>query len=228
MRILLIEDEPELARLVRDHLARLAFAVDLAGSIEDAEAMLASTRYDAIMLDRGLPDGDGIDLVRRLRAGGDDVPVLAATARDQVCDRIDGLDLGVDDYLVKPYDLLELTARLRALLRRPGKALGTVQTVGNVVMDTVRGCVEIDRRPIPMARRQFALLETLMRSTGRVVSRAAIEASLYGIDDEIESNALEANVSRLRRLLSESNASPAIHTVRGVGYILAEDKAGRG
>jgi DNA-binding response OmpR family regulator len=224
MRILVVEDEAELAGLVRDHLVKMSFAVDVAASVDEAEASLSTCRYDAIALDLGLPDGDGLGLVRRLRGRGDGTPVLAATARDQVTDRIHGLDLGLDDYLVKPYDLRELTARLRALLRRPGKALGAVQTAGNVVLDTVRATVEIGGRPVLMARRQLALLETLMRSAGRVVSRSAIDDSLYGIDDLVESNALDANVSRLRRVLAESGASLTIHTVRGVGYMLAEGK----
>ncbi|TAN49121.1 MAG: response regulator transcription factor [Rhodospirillales bacterium] len=224
MRILVIEDEPELAQLVRNHLDRLAFAVDLAASLDVAEGLLSTCRYDAIVLDRGLPDGDGLGLLRKMRANGDSTPVLAATARDQVIDRVQGLDLGVDDYLVKPYDLRELTARLRALLRRPGKALGTVLHAGNITLDTIRATVEIAEQPTVFARRQFVLLETLMRSCGRVVSRSVIEESLYGIDDLVESNALEANVSRLRRVLADMGATVAIHTVRGVGYMLAEEK----
>jgi len=224
MRILVMEDEPELGRLVRSHLTGLGFAIDLVSTIEDGEALLASTNYDAIVLDRGLPDGDGLDLIRHLRARSLDVPVLTATARDRVTERILGLDLGVDDYLVKPYDLRELSARLRALLRRPGRALGSVLTAANLVLDTVHSAVEVGGRPLPMARRQLVLLETLMRSAGRVVSRSALEAALYGIDDQIESNALEANVSRLRRILSDSMATASIHTVRGVGYMLAETR----
>lgn len=225
MRVLLVEDEPELARLVREHLDHLGFAVDLATCRNDAEELLAVCRYDAVILDRGLPDGDGLAVLRRLRAAGDSTPVLAATAHDQIVDRVYGLDLGVDDYLVKPYDLRELAARLRALLRRPGRALGSVLQAGNVTLDTVHGTVEVARQPMVLARRQLVLLETLMRSAGRVVSRSLIEDSLYGIDDLVESNALEANVSRLRRGLAETGASVAIHTVRGVGYMLAEERA---
>lgn len=222
VRVLVIEDEPSLARLVRDHLCRQAFAVDMAGTIEEGEALLRVCRYDAVVLDRGLPDGDGLDLVKRLRAAGNLVPVLAATARDEIAERVGGLDLGLDDYLVKPYDLLELTARLRALLRRPGRALGVVLSAGNVVLDTVLASVEIAGRPVPMARRQLVLLETLMRSAGRVVARSVIEERIYGIDDLVDANALDANVSRLRRLLADTGAGATIHTVRGVGYMLAE------
>ena len=224
MHILVVEDEPHLAELVRAHLSKIPYAVDLAGNLDEGTALLKASRYDAVVLDRGLPDGDGLELLRLLRSKGDMTPVLAATARDQLTDRIHGLDLGMDDYLVKPYDLGELTARLRALLRRSGKALGAVQTAGNIVLDTVQGSAEVGGKPVTLARRQLMLLETLMRSTGRVVSRTAIEASLYRIDDLIDSNALEANVSRLRRILLDSGATVAINTVRGVGYMLSEDK----
>ncbi|CAA6604007.1 DNA-binding response regulator in two-component regulatory system with QseC [Rhodospirillaceae bacterium LM-1] len=225
MRILVVEDEPHLAELVRDHLSRVPFAVDLACCLDEGMSLLAANRYDAIVLDRGLPDGDGIELLRLLRVKGDATPVLAATARDQITDRIHGLDLGMDDYLVKPYDLGELTARLKALLRRAGQTLGGVQTAGNVTLDTVRGSAEVEGRPVALARRQLMLLETLMRSAGRVVSRQHIEDSLYGIDDLIDSNALEANISRLRKMLADQHASVTIHTVRGVGYMLSEDKS---
>jgi two-component system response regulator QseB len=224
MHILVVEDEPHLAELVRAHLSKIPFAVDLAASVDEGTALLRASRYDAVVLDRGLPDGDGIELMRLLRAKGDMTPVLAATARDQLTDRIHGLDLGMDDYMVKPYDLGELTARLRALLRRSGKALGALLNVGNIALDTVQGSAEVAGKPVTLARRQLMLLETLMRSAGRVVSRPAIEASLYRIDDLIDSNALEANVSRLRRILQDSGATVSISTVRGVGYMLAEDK----
>ena len=225
MRILIVEDEPHLAELVRDHLSKVPFAVDLAVCLDEGVSLLAANRYDAIVLDRGLPDGDGIELLRLLRAKGDATPVLAATARDQITDRIHGLDLGMDDYLVKPYDLGELTARLKALLRRSGQALGGVQTAGNVTLDTVRGSAEVEGRPVTLARRQLMLLESLMRSAGRVVSRQHIEDNLYGIDDLIDSNALEANISRLRKILADHRAKVTIHTVRGVGYMLSEDKS---
>lgn len=225
MRILIVEDEPHLAELVKEHLTRQSFAVDVAATLEDGLALLDANRYDAIILDRGLPDGDGLVLLRILRSRGDAVPVLAATARDQITDRIHGLDLGMDDYLAKPYDLGEMTARLKALLRRSGNSLGTVQSVGNVSLNTVRRSAEVCGQPLFLARRQLMLLETLMQASGRVVSRQHIEESLYGIDDLIDSNALEANVSRLRKILSDHKATVTIHTVRGVGYMLAENRA---
>ncbi|MBI2239179.1 MAG: response regulator transcription factor [Magnetospirillum gryphiswaldense] len=222
MRILLIEDEADLAELVRTHLQQLMFVVDHTASLEDAQSLLETVGYDAIILDRSLPDGDGLDLIPRLRARGMDIPVLAATARDQVCDRVRGLDSGVDDYLVKPYSLLELAARLRALLRRPGKTLKNEQVIGDIVLDAFQGTATIAGEPLLLARRQVVLLDVLMRSAGRVVSRPAIETRLYSIDDQIDSNALEANISRLRRILADKGSSVTIHTIRGVGYMLAE------
>lgn len=225
MRILLVEDEEQLAELVRDHLARQAFAVDVVNTLEDAESALATTNFDLMVLDLNLPDGDGLGLLRRLRRGGDNIPVLAATARDSLDQRVVGLDTGVDDYLVKPFDLRELTARVRALLRRPGAAFGVRLAAGNVELDTVAQAVQIAGAPVILSRRQLVLLETLMRAQGRVVARPAIEEQMYGIDDLIESNAIEAHVSRLRKILGDCKASHIIHTVRGVGYMLTEERA---
>lgn len=220
MRILLVEDEEQLAGLVRDHLARQAFAVDVVGTVEEAETALAVTHFDLMILDLNLPDGDGLGLLRRLRQRGDSIPVVAATARDTLNQRIAGLDTGMDDYLVKPFDLRELAARVRALLRRPGAAFGVQLTAGNIEMNTTSMAVTISGAPVMMGRRQLVLLETLLRSQGRVVARPAIEEQMYGIDELIESNAIEAHVSRLRRILSDGGSSHVIHTVRGVGYVL--------
>lgn len=222
MRILLVEDEPELARMVTDHLARQSFALDLCGSVDEAESALAANPYDLVILDLSLPDGDGMDVLKRLRNRHDGVPVLAATARDAVDQRIKGLDLGLDDYLVKPYDLGELTARVRALLRRPGQPLGVELRCGNLLLDTRSMAVAVDGRAVVVGRRGVALLESLMRSAGKVVSRRVLEERMYGIDDLVESNALEAIVSRLRRLLTDQGCSAALHTVRGVGYMLSD------
>lgn len=224
MRILLVEDEEQLAELVRDHLARQSFAVDVVNTLDDAESALATTNFDLMVLDLNLPDGDGLELLRRLRRKGDHVPVLAATARDSLDQRVAGLDTGVDDYLVKPFDLRELTARIRALLRRPGAAFGVRLLAGNIALDTVTQAVEIAGASVILSRRQLVLLETLMRAQGRVVARPAIEEHMYGIDDLIESNAIEAHISRLRKILGDCGASHIIHTVRGVGYMLTEER----
>lgn len=184
--------------------------------------MVATTAYDLVVLDLSLPDGDGTEILALLRGRTLSVPVLAATARDRVGQRVAGLNMGMDDYVTKPYDLDELTARIRALLRRPGLSLGLSLSCGNLTLDTVTMAVAVAARPLVPGRRQTLLLEGLLRAAGRVVSRTALEERMYGIDDLVESNALDANVSRLRRLLSEAGCSATIHTVRGVGYMLGE------
>jgi DNA-binding response OmpR family regulator len=225
MRILLVEDERELGELMMSHLKRQGFAVDHACSLAEADAALATTRFDAAVFDLNLPDGDGVAFITGLRRGGNWLPILAATARGAVDERIRSLDLGVDDYLTKPFDLREMSARLRALLRRPPQAISTVRVAGNVELDTVTRAVSVAGRPMVLNRRLLMLLEALMVSSGRVVSRSAIEERIYGIDELVESNALEAHVSRLRKALAEAEASLAIHTVRGVGYMLSEIKS---
>jgi DNA-binding response OmpR family regulator len=222
MRILVVEDESELGILMIEHLRRQGFAADLVGCLDEAEAAVRTTAFDAIVLDLNLPDGDGQDFIRHLRASDNWAPVLAATARETVDQRIRSLDLGADDYLVKPFDLRELTARLRALLRRPALSRGTCVRAGNVLLHTLNQAVEIAGTPVTIHRRQLALLESLMLAQGRVVSRAALEDSMYDFDDQIESNALESQVSRLRKMLADSGASVGIVTVRGVGYMLVE------
>ncbi len=223
MRVLLVEDEPDLGAMVREHLAGQSFAVDWVTTVEDAEAALGTSGYDLVVLDLTLPDGDGETLLARLRARGGSIPVLAATARDSIDQRISGLDKGMDDYLVKPYDLGELTARVRALLRRPGSAHGVTLTFGGLTLDTVAMAVSVGDMPLVLGRRQVVLLETLMRGGGRVVSRSALEERMYSLDDLVDSNALEASVSRLRRALDKAGAPARLHTVRGVGYMLSED-----
>ncbi|MCF8478981.1 MAG: response regulator transcription factor [Rhodospirillum sp.] len=222
MRLLLVEDQPALGPLTRDHLVAARFTVDLVTTVEEAEAALATTPYDLVILDLSLPDGDGLELVRRLRANKGTVPVLAATARDRVDQRISGLDLGLDDYLVKPYDMGELTARVRALLRRPGAAHGVALTRGDIRLDTVTMAVTVAGRPLVLGKRRVVLLESLMRAAGRVVSRQALEGALYGMDEAVAGNALEAAISRLRRALTEAGSGITLHTVRGVGYMLGE------
>ena len=221
MRLLLIEDETELARLVRANLAREGFAVDAVERIDDARAALAVARYDAILLDLSLPDGDGLTLLAQLRAAADATPVIAVTARDAIDARVAGLNAGADDYLVKPFALTELLARLRAILRRPNGALGMRLKAGNVAFDAGTGNVWIDEQALILPRRELAALELLMRRAGQVVARAALEESVYGFDDDIDSNAIEVTVSRLRKRLAAGGADAAIHTVRGVGYMLA-------
>lgn len=224
MRLLAVEDEPELGVLLRDALRRGGFAVDLAMNIGAAEDHLAVAGYDAMILDLGLPDGDGLGLLRSLRRRGSALPILVLTARDAAEDRVTGLDSGADDYLIKPFHMPELISRMRALLRRPNAALGVVLELGDLVLDTAERVARVAELPLVLSVREMALLEMLLRRQGRVVAREAIEEGLYGFDTPLGSNAVEVLVHRLRRKLAEAGASVTVHTLRGVGYLLAEAK----
>lgn len=224
MRLLLIEDNVRLADQVRAGLEREGFAVDAFGCVSDGEAAKASAPYDAAILDLGLPDGDGIDLLRGWRASGDSMPVLILTARDGLEDRVNGLNSGADDYLLKPFEMDELVARVRALLRRPGGVLGAVLTAGNLSFDTAAREVLIDDKAVTVSRREMGVLEQLLRRKGRVVPKDVLEEKLYGFDEEVTANTMEANVSRLRKRLGNAGARVTIHTLRGVGYLLSEDE----
>jgi DNA-binding response OmpR family regulator len=177
------------------------------------------------ILDLALPDGDGLRLLGHLRSKGNQVPFLVLTARDTVEDRVNGLDAGADDYLVKPFAMTELIARIKALLRRPGGALGTTLKAGNVNFDTIGRDVTIGDSVLQLPRRESAILEHLMRRLGRVVPKVVLEEKLYGIDDELESNAIPVHIHHLRRKLIDAGAATEIHTVRGLGYLLTETKA---
>jgi DNA-binding response OmpR family regulator len=222
MRLLVVEDEIRIAELLASALGRAGFAVDAVGTAADAREALALTAYDAAILDLGLPDGDGLALLAGLRRRGSGVPVLVLTARDAVEDRVAGLDTGADDYLVKPFATAELVARTKALLRRPGHALGLTLEAGNVALDTVGRDVRVGAAVLPLPRQELAILEHLMRRLGRVVPKAVLEEKLYGTDETPESNAVPVHVHHLRRKLAEAGATPEIHTVRGIGYLLAE------
>jgi DNA-binding response OmpR family regulator len=221
MHILLVEDDPTLSALVQQNLAVQGFAVDAAATIEEADSALAATTFDAVLLDLSLPDGDGIELLKRLRRRRSNVPVIAVTARDGLDDRVQGLNLGADDYIVKPFATEELVARMRAVLRRPPEALGLRLTLGNLDLDTAGGTVAVDGQTVAVPRKELAILEALMRRAGRVVARTALEQSVYSLGEEIGSNAMDANISRLRRRLGEAGAKVVIHAVRGVGYMIA-------
>jgi DNA-binding response OmpR family regulator len=224
MRVLVIEDELRIGEILKTGLQRAGFAVDVLGSCADAREVLPVTSYDAAVLDLGLPDGDGLAVLSELRRKGNGVPILILTARDAVEDRVSGLDAGADDYLVKPFAIAELVARLKALLRRPGGALGLALHAGNIVFDTIGRDVRIGSAVVQLPRRQCAILEHLLRRQGRVVPKSVLEDKLYGIDDELESNAVPVHVHHLRRKLQDAKATAEIHTIRGVGYLLAERK----
>jgi DNA-binding response OmpR family regulator len=224
MRLLLVEDNSRLAHFVKTNLTGQGFTVDAFETAGDATAALDTATYDAVVLDLELPDADGASVLRHLRGRGRTIPVLILTARDDVSDRVAGLNAGADDYLAKPFAIEELVARLRALLRRPGSALGRELALGNVRFDSQTREVRVDGVPLPLPRRELDLLELFLRRAGRVVAKTEIESSLYGFDDEIASNSVEVGIHRLRKRLSDAGASPAITTLRGVGYLLSDGR----
>jgi DNA-binding response OmpR family regulator len=225
MRLLIIEDEARIVEILRSALSRSGFAVDAVGRCGDARAALEVNPYDAVILDLGLPDGDGLGLLRDMRARGNAVPVLVLTARDAVEHRVAGLDTGADDYLIKPFAMSEVIARIKALLRRPEGALGALLKSGNIAFDTIGRDLRVGETVLILPRRESAILEHLMRRAGRVVPKTVLEEKLYGIDDELGSNAIPVHVHHLRRKLMDRGATVEIHTVRGVGYLLVDGDA---
>lgn len=222
MRLLIVEDERRLVEVLRPGLAKAGFVADAVGTVRDAREALALIPYDAGILDLGLPDGDGLMFLVHLRRAGNQLPVLVLTARDAVEQRVAGLDAGADDYLVKPFAMTELIARIKALLRRPGQALGATLEAGNMCFDTIGREVTVHSCILHLPRQELAILEHLMRRLGRVVPKAVLEEKLYGMGEEVESNAIPVHVHHLRRKLLEMGATPEIHTVRGIGYLLTE------
>src|SRR5207245_1836355 len=223
MRVLVVEDEARLLDLLRSTLSHAGFVVDAVTTSEDAQEAIAVGTYDVVILDLGLPDGDGLDPLAAVRRKGKTMPILVLTARDAVADRVRGLDAGADDYLVKPFAASELVARTKALLRRPGHALGMTLEAGNVLFDTVGRDVRVHGTTLALPRQELSVLEHLMRRLGRVVPKAVLEEKLYGMEDELASNAIPVHVHHLRRKLTECGATCAIHTVRGIGYLLTEE-----
>lgn len=213
MRILLIEDEPLLGEAVAAHLKKL-HAVDWLQSLGEASAAMQTIAYDLLLLDLNLPDGRGLDLLRSLRKSGQRVPVIIITARDQIRDRIEGLNSGADDYVLKPFDLDELTARVHSVQRRAAAIPSPRFMVGTIEIDQTARTVWRDEEEIGLTAREWALLECFTRRLGAIVSKTKLEEALYEFGAEIESNAVEVYVSRLRKKLGSS----AIRTVRGLGY----------
>lgn len=222
MRLLIVEDNEEMARLLKTGLTAKGFDVDVTGTAGAASAALARTRFAAVILDLGLPDADGLSIVRELRQRNDPMPVLILTARGSAQQRVDGLNSGADDYLVKPFAFEELVARIQALLRRPGNFLGHSLQLGNVSLDTEARQVFVAARPWYFSSREIDVLEVLMRRAGAVVPQRHVEDHLFGLSSDIESNAIEVYVHRLRKHLAEAKATVQIHTIRGVGYVVTE------
>ena len=221
MRILLVEDEPQLAAATASRLTREGFVVDQIGTLGDAIEAVMTTQYRLVLLDRRLLDGDGLSLLPVLRTRAAAPPVIVLTALDDIPDRVAGLDAGADDYLIKPFAFDELLARMRVLLRRDGHAAPMPQvTVGRLVYDLSARQPSVNGRSLALPRRELAILDVLMRRAGRVVMREHLESQVYGFDDDIRSNALEAHVSRLRKHLTDVNAGVVVDGIRGVGYML--------
>ncbi|MBK1793707.1 response regulator transcription factor [Devosia sp. WQ 349] len=220
MKILFVEDEPEMAKLVRAALTKSGFVTDWAPSLATASETIQSTRYDLVVLDRSLGDGEGTSLIPVVRKLYPSMPVLVLSAHGTASDKVEGLNLGADDYLAKPFMVDELIARVRALLRRPRDVVTEAFALGNVEVDVTLGQVSVNGQPLEVPRRELLLLESLIRRSGRTVRRSLIEEEVYGFDDEVQANALEPHVSRLRKRLADAGATATLHTVRGVGYIL--------
>jgi DNA-binding response OmpR family regulator len=224
MRLLVVEDNEQLAELVTKGLQAAGYEIDVLSTLEEASAVLRTTIYAGLILDLGLPDGDGLALLREIRHLGNPIPVIVLTARGGLHDRVQGLRSGADDYLVKPFALEELIARLEAQLRRPGHLLGSSLRIANLEFDTINRQASIDDLPQVLSARETAVLELLMRSKGRVVSKQQVEDHIFGHSADVASNAIEVYVHRLRKQLSERGARVQVHTIRGVGYLIAEEK----
>lgn len=222
MRILLIEDELQLAETLRGALERERFIVDHADRLAVAREAALMASFDLVLLDRTLPDGDGLSLVPALRANNPGLPIIVLSARGEVSDRIAGLDEGADDYLIKPFSLDEMFARIRAVRRRPADLAGETIRAGSLVYDLANEEVAVEGRRLELPRRELRVLATLVKRRGRTVLRETLEQAVYGFDDEVQSNALDSHVSRLRRKLAEAEAGVEIHAIRGVGYLLRE------
>lgn len=217
-RILLVEDDPSLARGLNATLRASGYAVDVA---EDGETCLALAReepFALITLDLGLPDISGLEVLKRLRREGNKTPILILTARDALEDRITGLDLGADDYLLKPFEPSELEARIRALLRRSQGDASPVVTIGRLTIDQARAVVSIGEKTIDLRRREWTVLERLVAHVGKVVAKDRLAAEIFGFDEPVGPNAVEVYVARLRRKLGSEG--PEIRTIRGLGYML--------
>lgn len=217
MRILIVEDDPSLGSTIQNWLELDGYAVDWIKNGTLAKTALISQVYDCILLDRGLPGLSGDDLLHQLRAAQKIAPVLMITAQGTLNDKISGLDLGADDYLVKPFDLEELSARIRSTIRRATGQTHTILTYGNVTLDPVTKEVHVDSKPIALTAREYALLHAMMLHPSQVITRTQLEDKLYAWGDEIESNAVEVHIHHLRKKLG----SAFIRTIRNLGYTLS-------
>ena len=223
MRLLLIEDERELAAALSAALSKHGIVTDHTMHLADAHELVLQNDYDAILLDRRLPDGEGLTFIPVLRRAGNDTPIIVLTARNEPMERVAGLDFGADDYLGKPFLVEELMARVRALLRRPSGVVDQDINVGRLLIDPLNLTVKIETDTLDIPRRELLVLQALAKRKGRTVLRATLERAVYNYEEEIQSNALDAHISRLRKRLLDVEAGATIHNIRGVGYLLKEE-----
>jgi two-component system OmpR family response regulator len=220
MRVLLVEDDPMIGYVVQQALRDASYAVDWVVDGQAALTTLEALSYDMVLLDLGLPGRDGMDVLRAMRARANDVPVLVMTARDATEDRVAGLDSGADDYLVKPFAMSELLARMRAVTRRKGSAAGPSFSNGVVALDPATHEASVGGATVRLTAREFSLLQSLLLRPGAILSRAELEHRIYGWNEEVESNAVEFLIHSLRKKLG----SETIRNVRGVGWMVAKEK----
>lgn len=225
MRVLIAEDDPLLADGLTRSLRGADYAVDCVTDGGEADHVLTAQNYDLVILDLGLPRLDGYEVLRRLRRRGSRTPVLILTARDALDDRVKGLDLGGDDYITKPFDLPELEARVRALIRRGQSGGGSVLSHGSLTLDTVGRRATLAGESLDLSARELGVLEVLMLRSGRVVNKDQLAEQLYGWDEEVGPNAIEVYVHRLRRKLEPAGVT--IRTIRGLGYLLEKPAHGQ-
>jgi DNA-binding response OmpR family regulator len=220
MRLLVVEDNKRLLSLITKLLDENGFTVDAVETVDTALAALDAATYNLILLDLSLPGGDGADILKAVRRRGQGTPVLVATARADVTQRVQTLNQGADDYLVKPFSFDELLAWVRALLRRPPQLAESVLTAGNITLDTSSLTLTVADGPVEMPRRELGVLATLLRQHGRLVTKQQLTDAIYSFDDEVTPNAVEAAISRLRRRLETHGATISVTAMRGLGYIL--------
>jgi DNA-binding response OmpR family regulator len=225
VRLLLAEDSERLQELLAESLKSAGYMLDTAATVAELLSSVAAATYDLLIVDLGLPDGDGLNVIRELRSKGVALPILIITARGSINERITGLDSGADDYLIKPFNHAELLARVRALLRRPSELQGPVLRRGNLEFDQAKDEVRCSGKPIQLRLSERRLLAALMRRSGAVVAKSSIEGTLSQFNRELSPNAVEALVSRLRKALSDAESGIVIETVRGVGYRLIQEGA---
>jgi DNA-binding response OmpR family regulator len=220
MKVLIVEDEERLGNFLEQGLKECSYTVRCVKTCAAARDALAESAYDVIVLDLGLPDGDGIDLLRQWRGSGFNEPVLILSARDSVADRIKGLDVGADDYLPKPFSFEELLARVRSLVRRQSVVKNTVLEHRGIRVDLLSHTVQLDGKPVDLTSREYALLEIFMQNPGRILTRTLISEKIWASQYDVDTNLLDVYMSRLRSKLESAGGKPLFKTVRGVGYQL--------